>query len=199
MNANKDFKELWLKQEISPVPDMEDLVKKANKFKTKTLVNSYIMNFLFGLTTIFVIFIWSYFQPEMITTKIGIVLTILSMLSFVVANNRTFHLLKQEDFQMNSDLFLTQLIKLKEKQVFIQKTMLTFFFILFSTGIALYLIEYVMRMPLTWAIATCCTTAIWITFNWFYIRPRSINKQQGNLNDLIRRFENLNTQFNSEG
>jgi uncharacterized coiled-coil protein SlyX len=34
-------------------------------------------------------------------------------------------------------------------------------------------------------------------FNWFYIRPKQIKKQQSKLNDLIAKFEEVNNQLES--
>jgi hypothetical protein len=38
-------------------------------------------------------------------------------------------------------------------------------------------------------------TFAWIAFNWFYLRPKTIKKQQGKLNELINKFEEINNQL----
>ena len=197
MTSNSDFKELWSKQETELLPDAEDIIDKANQFKKKKLIQLYLMNLTLILMTAFIIWVWIYYQPEMITTKIGIVLTIVAMFSYIVAYNKIFPLLKQVDSQINSSQYLNQLLRLKEKQLFLQKIMLSVYFVLFSAGLGLYLIEYATKMTLLWASATYGIPLIWITFNWFYLRPKIMKKQQRKINELINKFEKLSKQFQS--
>jgi predicted signal transduction protein with EAL and GGDEF domain len=101
------------------------------------------------MTIIFVGFIWYYYQPEFITTKIGIILTALSMIIFLVPYNRQFSLLSGNKTEPNSKEYLQKLIKLKEKQLFQQTTMLSVYFLMLSLGIGLYMIEYASKMTIT--------------------------------------------------
>lgn len=197
MNNIIDFKELRSKQETTVLPEAKDLVNKADRFKKEKLIELYVLNLLFILIAAFSIIIWISYQPEMLTTKIGIVMVIVSMLPLVVSTNKTFHLLKQDDVHMNSSQFLKQLIALKEKQQFLQTTMLTSFFILFSIGMALYTIEFAIGRPLDWSILQDGFPLFWVVFVWFYFRPKIIKKRQRKIDELISRFENLNKQFQS--
>ena len=45
------------------------------------------------------------------------------------------------------------------------------------------------------AILTYTVTLAWIAFNWFYLRPKTIKKQQGKLDELINKFEEINNQL----
>jgi hypothetical protein len=36
---------------------------------------------------------------------------------------------------------------------------------------------------------------LWMIFNWFYIRPKQIKKQQDKINSLIEKFEEVNNQL----
>jgi hypothetical protein len=197
MTSNSDFKELWSKQETELLPDAEDIIDKANQFKKKKLIQLYLMNLTLILMTAFIIWVWIYYQPEMITTKIGIVLTIVAMFSYIVAYNKIFPLLKQVDSQINSSQYLNKLLRLKEKLLFLQKIMLSIYFVLLSAGLGLYLIEYAAKMTLLWASATYGIPLIWIAFNWFYLRPKIMKKQQRKINELINKFEDLSKQFQS--
>jgi hypothetical protein len=96
----------------------------------------------------------------------------------------------------NSKEYLQQLIKLKEKQTFQQTTMLSVYFIILSLGIGLYLFEYASRMTITWGIITYAITILWFAINWFYLRPKTITKQNAKLNKLLVEFEKLNKQMN---
>jgi len=86
---------------------------------------------------------------------------------------------------------------LKQKQEFLQKTMLTIYFVLLTLGILLYMIEYTMRMTMISASIAYAVTLIWVAINWFYFRPRMIRKQQKELNEMIEKLENVNRQLDS--
>ena len=50
-------------------------------------------------------------------------------------------------------------------------------------------------MTVFYALITYGITLLWIAFNWFYIRPKQIAKQQDKINGLIEKFEAINHQL----
>jgi hypothetical protein len=74
--------------------------------------------------------------------------------------------------------------------------MLSIYFILLALGIGLYMFEYVSKMTITWGIITYAITILWFAINWFYVRPKTITKQNAKLNKLLGEFEKLNNQMN---
>lgn len=194
METNIDFKKIWNKQKIE-TPKVEVLYAKANKLKKRSFLKLILVNIIVLLTSAFIGFIWYYYQPELVTTKIGIVLTILAMIIFIFPYNKQFSLLSKTKTEPNSKEYLQQLIKLKEKQTFQQTTMLSVYFIILSLGIGLYIFEYVSRMSITWIITSYAITLLWIAINWFYLRPKTIRKQNAKINTLLVEFEKLNHQI----
>jgi hypothetical protein len=195
METNIDFKKIWNTQKIK-TPKVEILYAKANKLKSRSFLKLIVVNITLLLTITFIGFIWYYYQPELVTTKIGIIFTILAMLIFLLPYNKQFSLLSKTKTEPNSKEYLQQLIKLKEKQTFQQTTMLSVYFIILSLGIGLYLFEYASRMTITWGIITYAITILWFAINWFYLRPKTITKQNAKLNKLLVEFEKLNKQMN---
>jgi predicted signal transduction protein with EAL and GGDEF domain len=195
MDTNIDLKKIWNTQKAE-TPEVEVLYAKANKLKGKSFLKLILVNVTLLLTITFIGFIWYYYQPEFVTTKIGIVLTILALIIFLLSYNKQFSLLSKTKTEPNSKEYLQQLIKLKEKQIFQQTTMLSIYFIILSLGIGLYLFEYVSRMTITWGIITYAITILWFAINWFYLRPKTITKQNAKLNKLLVEFEKLNNQMN---
>jgi predicted signal transduction protein with EAL and GGDEF domain len=195
METNIDLKKIWNKQNIE-TPKVEILYAKANKLKSRSFLKLIVVNITLLLTITFIGFIWYYYQPELVTTKIGIILTILAMIIFLLPYNKQFSLLSKTKTEPNSKEYLQQLIKLKEKQTFQQTTMLSVYFIILSLGIGLYLFEYASRMTITWGIITYAITILWFAINWFYLRPKTITKQNAKLNKLLVEFEKLNNQMN---
>jgi len=197
MSAEIDFKALWSNEE-SRVPDVKEIIEKAGQltFKTrKTIWRQYI---LLSLTAIFIVFIWWYFQPKMLTTKIGIVLIIVAIISFLTAAGKLLPLLFKVDLETDSRQYLNQLIHIRHKQEFLNKTMLNCYFILLSLGVSLYMIEYVKRGTIIFQLMAYGVTFLWLAFNWFYIRPKTVKKQQKAINDVISKLDALNGQMTKE-
>ena len=197
MNSNINFNELWAKQKTGE-PNKEELLSKINKFKKSNLKRLIITNLLLIITSLFIIFIWVYYQPQMITTKIGIILTVLAMVIFVISYNQSFALFRKTTNTQSNSEYLKNLIAIKAKQQFMQTTMLYLYFVLLSTGIGLYMYEYTQLMTAFWGIFAYGITSIWILFNWFYLRPKQIKKQQSKLDEIIGKFEMLNEQLNEK-
>ncbi|MGU3375313.1 hypothetical protein [Chryseobacterium sp. M5A1_1a] len=194
MDTNIDFKNIW-KQQTSNKPNMEELLGKLKKFKNESLRKLIFTNFLLIATCLGIAFIWYHYQPQLATTKIGIVLIILAMVIFLFAYNKLFMVFyKIDDTQSNSD-YLQNLYLVKNKQKFMQTTMLNLYFIMLFLGICLYMYEYASRMTFISGILAYGLTFIWIGINWFYLRPKTIKKQQSKIDGLINKFEEINNQL----
>lgn len=194
MNSNIDFKALWQQQAVTE-PDMKDLMLRLHKFKKSNIRGLIITNILLIATCIFIGCIWYFYQPQFITTKIGIVITILSMVIFLLAYNKMYALLNKLDNTSDNTHYLQNLIVIKVKQRFLQHTMMNVYFAMLMTGICLYMYQFALRMTTTAAIIAYTVTVAWILFNWFYLRPKIIKKQQAKIDELIGRFEGINKQM----
>ena len=190
MNDNIDLKSLWNLRK-NEAPKIEEIIEKAKKYKNKQLRTLIFANITLILTSVFVSFIWIKYEPKMLTTKIGIVLTILAMAIYLLVYNKNISFLKNVDLQLDSQKYLKQLIVYKEKQHFLQQKMLALYFILLTLGLGLYLVEYVMQMKPLLGIIFYFLTFLWIAFVWFYLRPKQILKQNRELNNLIEHLKNV--------
>jgi hypothetical protein len=195
MSSNIDFKALWQQQPVSQ-PDMKDLMNRLYQFKQSNIRRLIKTNILLIATSLFIGFVWYYYQPQFITTKVGIVITILAMVIFLFVYNKMFALFNKIDNTSDNAHYLQNLIVIKGKQRFLQHTMMNLYFTMLMAGISLYMYEYTSRMTMTAGIITYAVTFIWIVFNWFYLRPKTIKKQQARLDDLISKFEGINKQLN---
>tara|TARA_R110002050_G_scaffold141251_1_gene266288 strand:+ start:46056 stop:46646 length:591 start_codon:yes stop_codon:yes gene_type:complete len=194
MTNNIDFKELWNKQPIA-VPDTKALIEKANAFKRKTRFKLITANVLLLLTSVGMGLVWYYFQPAFITTKIGIIVCILSMMIYIAFLNVMSPSLSDASVDMDAKTGLKQLLELKEKQRFQQTVLLNGYFIFLSVGIGMYMYEYAVRMPFVWAAFTYGIVMVWVGVNSFYFRPKMLEKQQAQLNQLIAKFKEIGTQL----
>lgn len=194
MDTNIDFKNIW-KQQTSPKPNMEELLNKLKKFKNENLRKLILTNLLLIATCVCIAFIWDRYQPQLISTKIGIVLVIMAMVIFLLAYNRMFMIFYKIDNTQSNSEYLQKLYLVKNKQKFMQTSMLNLYFIMLFWGICLYMYEYTSKMSSFSGILVYAAVLIWIGFNWFYIRPKTINKQQRKIDGLINKFEEINNQL----
>lgn len=194
MDTNIDFKNIW-KQQTSNKPDLKELLEKLKKFKNENLRKIIIMNTLLITTSLGIAFIWYRYQPQLITTKTGIILVILAMIIFLFAYNKMFMVFYKIDNTQSNSEYLQSLYTVKNKQKFMQTTMLNTYFIILFLGICLYMYEYASRMTFTSAVIAYASTFSWIAINWFYIRPKTIKKQEAKIDGLINKFEEINKQL----
>lgn len=196
MDNNINFNDLWSGQKIVQ-PNPDELILKVDKLKKANTKRIVYTNITLVLTSVFICFIWYYYQPQFITSKIGIALAVLAMLSFIVASNSSLVLYKKLDAGESNQQYLKTLLLIKEKQQFMQTTMLNLYFLFLSVGLSLYMYEYVSRMSTLMAVVVCGVTALWFLFNWFYLRPKQIKKQEAKLNEIIAKFEDIQGQLNN--
>ncbi|OCA70819.1 hypothetical protein BBI01_12830 [Chryseobacterium artocarpi] len=194
MDTNIDFKNIW-KQQTSNKPDLKELLGKLKKFKNENLRKIIIMNILLITTSLGIAFIWYRYQPQLITTKTGIILVILAMIIFLFAYNKMFMVFYKIDNTQSNSEYLQSLYTVKNKQKFMQTTMLNTYFIILFLGICLYMYEYASLMTFTSAVIAYAATFSWIAINWFYIRPKTIKKQEAKIDGLINKFEEINKQL----
>ncbi|HSD07233.1 hypothetical protein [Flavobacterium sp.] len=196
-NNNIDFKDLWKQQSVNQ-PDMNDLLSKLNTFKKLSMRKLILTNLHLVTTALFILFIWFYFKPEFISTKIGIVLIIIAMAMYLFVYNRLFAAFKKIDSTKTNSEYLQKLIEIKTKQKFLQSTILSLYFLILGTGLGLYMYEYTSQMTQFWAVFSYGLVLLWFGFSWFYFRPRYIRKEEKKVNILIEKFETINHQLEED-
>lgn len=194
MENKINFNDLWAKQ-TSVEPGPEKLMLEISKMKRSNLRKLITTNVMLMAVSAFIVLVWVYYQPQLLSTKVGIILIILAMVIFLFTYNKSYSLFKENiEAKSNAD-YLKDLLAIKSKQQFMHTTMLNVYFILLSAGIGLYMYEYTSRMTIFWGIVAYGITLIWILFNWFHLRPKQIKKQQLKLDDMITKFKQLNKQL----
>jgi len=197
MSTEIDFKSLWNKQPAGDIPDTKELFAKADKLKRKTrncLIKS---NVVLLFVAIFVGCVGFNIDHENLTTKIGIALIITAIVFYLIAYNQTLPLLFKTNPQSSSHDYLEQLISIKRKQEFLNTVMVNIYFVLLSTGLCLYMLQFGMKLSESGAIFYYAVTFAWIAIAWFYLRPRGVKKQAKPLNELIAKLEEVNKQLDS--
>ncbi|NDP23109.1 MAG: hypothetical protein GZ091_18820 [Paludibacter sp.] len=197
MDNNIEFKDLWRKQSISQ-PNIDDLQTKLKHFKKTSLRKLILTNVLLIATCFFIVFIWYYYEPQFISTKIGIVLNVAIMAIYLVVYNRLFDAYKKMDDTDSNTEYLKKLIQIKTKQKFLQSKMLSVYFIVLGIGLCLYMYEYTAMMTLFWGFFAYALIILWGGFVWLYLRPREIKKENLKIDNLIDKFQRINDQLEAD-
>lgn len=197
MSTNLDFKNIWQQQKVGQ-PNMDNLLHKLKEFKKSGLQKLIFANSMLVVLIGAIISIWHYYQPQFITTKIGIVLIIIAMVIYLFSYNKLFSIFNKIDNRQTNREYLQSLSAINIRQKFMQTTMLGIYYIMLSIGVCLYMFEYASRMTMLGAIIAYTSTLTWIGFSWFYLRPKTIKKQQSKLDELINKFEAINEQLKAE-
>ena len=183
MESNIDIKELWNRQAV-PAADQSEILNKISRFRKSGLKSGIFLDVILVLTILFMIFIWIYFKPQFLSTKIGIIVGILPMCIVVVVNRKK---------QSNID-YLNNLLMLKGKETFMQTKVMSLYFILLSFGILLYMYEYTLNSSFTFRLIAYSVLFLWIALNWFVLRPVMIKKNRRKMDCLIRQIEKIKSQ-----
>lgn len=194
MKSDIDLKELWSRQTV-PAADPSELLKKIGSFRRKGIRRIVVLNVVLLLSIFLIAFIWIYFSPQLLSTKVGIVLTILPIGVAVAYNCRLLPLYKRIDESCSNFDYLNELLAVKGKESFMQTKVLNLYFVLLSLGIGLYMYEYVMDRPLLFGIMAYAAFLLWVAFNWFVLRPKSIGKSRREIEELIRQVKKIRLQL----
>lgn len=197
MENNIDFKDLWKKQSITQ-PDINELMDKLKHFKKTSLRRLILTNVMLIATCVLILLIWFYYQPQWVSTKIGIVLNVAIMAIYLFVYNKLFDAYKAIDNTDSNAAYLQKLIAIKTKQKFLQSKMLSIYFLVLGFGLCLYMYEYTAMMALFWGIFAYTITFFWGAFVWFYLRPRQIVKENLKIDNLIDKFQRINDQLEIE-
>lgn len=197
MENNVDLKSLWISQPV-PEADQAAVFKKIDKYKRSGLLKTLFLNACLALTIVAVVLIWIYFQPQFLTTKLGIVLTVIAMVMVMVFNAKIIPLYKKADDSRSNLDYLNTMLEIKTRSHYIQTRVMSIYFLILSTGMGLYLYEYTVRMTPVWAITTYAIVFVWIGFNWFVLRPRIIKKNTKKMEVLVGELEAIKAQFGEQ-
>ena len=194
MKNDIDIKGLWRKQAV-PAADCSGLFKEMSQFKRKKALELVVLNVVLWSTICFAVFVWIYFKPQLLVTKIGILLTIVAVGTVVAFTHQMIPLYRTVDEELSNREYLNELLTVKRKENFMQTRLMNFYFISLSVGIGLYMYEYIQERSLLFRIVAYSTFLLWIGLNWFVFRPRIIRRNKQRLDRLIAGMERIRMQM----
>lgn len=194
MEQEIDFKKIWQQQNILHL-DVELLYKKLRIDKRKGVFKIIVSNIVLIMTFGGLLWCWFTYKPQLTSTKTGIVLVMVAMVVFILSYNKLLPLFNKMDCSLSAKDFVSVLKEVKSRQQYIHTKAIGLYFVLLSIGITLYMYEHVSKMTYSRGVIAYGITILWVLFNWFFLRPRIVKKQQGHINELIDKFENIQKQL----
>lgn len=194
MESDFDIKELWKKQVVPPA-DRAEMQKQIRRLRKNGFKKSVFLHLILLLTIVFMIFIWTYFNPNLLSTKIGIIIGILPMCIVVMFNRKMISLYKALDEKQTNKDYLNNLLVLKEKENFMHTKVMGLYVILLSVGIVLYMYEYTLGWTLAFRVMAYSALFLWVAVNWFVLRPVMSGRSRRKLDALIKQVERIKSQM----
>ena len=192
------IKDLWQSAKPAQLPDTATIRAEAQKLRRKMLQKTLSGTLLLAGTLGFIAWIGLHYRFTQWTTVTGIILVLIAVMMAVLFNSRLLQLLlKQGNTALDNAAYLQELIRFRHTQRRIQSKGISAYFALLTAGIVLYMAEFAQRGLLFGIIAYSLTLA-WIAFNWFYIRKRTIAKQEKAISAQIESLEQLISTLKNE-
>lgn len=194
METNYNFEEIW-KQKTPDVLDITEIQSKADAYRKKQMLASICLILSLFMTLGVVVWVWFRFLDLHLMTKSGIILVLIALVLYIFQNFQKMKAIRRINPALNSQEYLTQMKILQRKDLYMQTKGISIYYSLLSLGMALYLFEFAKRMEFFWGIFIYVVTFGWILFGWFYIKPRTIRKQQQKMKDVISSLEKVEEGF----
>jgi hypothetical protein len=193
------LKDLWQKGPDNDIlPTAKEIFKQIEKNRKKMLRKNIFLILILLFTFAFIFWIGLHYEFGMPGTYIGIIITLIAIVTGIVFNTRlTSLLMKQSDPTLSNNSYLQELIKYRNRQRIVHTKGITLYFILLTTGILLYMYEFAVR-DFIFGLTAYSLTLAWIAFNWFYLRKKTISKQENLINKQIKALEDLSGNFEKE-
>ena len=192
-----DLKQLW-QQHHADAPNVNEIITTASGFNRKCRRRILAGNLLLSATMMFIIWVIWYFDPQLWTTKIGALVVLSAILLAIFQSFHMFALARPFAPTLDVVQAIDRMRRFRQKQHFVQTTVMSAYFLLLGSGLVLYSMEYAMKMNATLAVIFYSATALWIGFNWFYIRVKTIKKQRANVDSVLASLESIASQFESD-
>jgi uncharacterized integral membrane protein len=198
MTDFNDIKNIWRNQKDANVPPVDDIIKKIKKDRNKIMLKNIFSSILLLLTLAVVTAVLFAYDFEYATTRLGIVIVILAIIGALFMNTQLLRIISGRiDDSSDTSSYLNELIRYRHMQRIIHTKGITIYFLVLTMGMMLYLFEFAVRNKI-FGIAAYSLTLGWIAFVWFYLRPRTIKKQEARINGLIKQAETISQQLHSE-
>ncbi len=194
MPTQYNFREIWNKKNTD-IPSIEEVKTKAENYRKRQILKDVGMMVMMFLSAITIIIVWISARFSFFTTKLGIMLLLTGVLSFIYLIYQKVNILKKVKTTTTNQEYLLTMKKAEQQQIYIQTRGLSFYYILLSLGFAFYFYEFALKMSSAGILLLYGLTFSWGLFNWFIVRPRRIRKQREKMSAVMHSLERLEKSF----
>lgn len=194
MKSDVDIKTLWDNQQVPPA-DFSLVRRKIERFRLRRIIDSAAIVILMLSVIALGLFIWIYWPPQLITTKIGLILSLSSFMLPILSFGWLLYLYHKLKKDRPCGVYLEHLSALKKQENRQQNIILNAYFLLLSVGLTFYMYEYTFFQSWQKGAIAYAILLVWIALNWFVFRPRLIKKRKRQFADLMKDIEGQKSQF----
>jgi hypothetical protein len=193
MDKEIDFKALWQTNTFE-APSINEIEQSVAAVRQKLYKRILMLSAIVVLTSIFMVKIMIATESKMLSTQIGIGLSIVAMCVFALSNYTLLPNMKKTNESNNVLAQLKALKEIQQKQKYIQSTMLNFYFVTLGIGIGLAVWES-LHKQLIHIFLGYAFIVVWILINWFVLRPKIAKKQQAQVDDVVQQLTKIQSQL----
>lgn len=193
MDRLDDLKAIWHTAKTDSLPTSDEMVQLMSKFRNEKLRNKWLVIVASSLLSSLIISILFIVDFKMAATYIGGGLMATSGLLLAATNIRSLKRFYQLDDYSNQE-YLLFIDKTLQNQIKYYKKTMVVIMAFSAVGGMLYLYESVHQYPVS-LICTYAAFIIYLSFAWFFVRPRKFKKGVEKLNATRQRLENILNQL----
>lgn len=188
----ENYKATWLQQVVQEKPSSDFIIHETKRVSTTNKLNLIVGLLSIGLAGVFIAGLFIYIPMTSMYTKCGLgILILAALLVILYSRNLLNRWFKTPNSTATTKEYLHQLTQIKTIQTKYQSVTISIFLILLMLGIGLTTFEYILLIKTSYAVIYYAFMVLWFGFNWFYLRPKVIARQQLELDNLTSVLENI--------
>lgn len=195
MEDFKDIQQIWSSAKPQVMPDAARMLSAARKIRRRRQIRA--IGFLLLLLSISAVMVFAlvFYHSRLLSTRVGEAcfgVTVIILLSLNIATlRRNF-----KAYSYTNEAFLQYLKEEQRHLALFEQRWQIVGFAFAAIGLILYVYELVYRYS-TAMFMTYAFVVVYLSFAWFFIRPRIMRRKKQKLSALTSRYEQIISQFKS--
>lgn len=189
-----EIKSLWRGQP-APVAELPVMRARINRFRSRRIAEACAVILLMMAAIAFGVLIWTCWPPQLILTRVGIVLACAGFMLPVWSYGRALSLYYGLNPDCSNRDYMARLSKIRRTEYKRQHVVLNLYFLLLSSGFALYTYEYAFSRSWRFGVVACSVLLLWIALNWFVLRPHLLKRRNRRFAEFERWIESYGEQL----
>jgi 4-amino-4-deoxy-L-arabinose transferase-like glycosyltransferase len=196
MDNLTNLKAIWHTAKTDDLPTSAQMLQLIQKFRSQRLKKKWTVIIVASLLTLLMIFTIIYYQPEMITTRIGQLFITIGCAWLAFTNIKSIRRFYQLEDCSNAE-FLAFIEQTRQNQIYFYKKTQVIIMLLSSVGLLLYFYESASKSP-RGLIITYSLSALYLAISWLVVRPRTFRKNAEKLNAVRAHLNKISQQLKDD-